>query len=312
MRIAVESNIPFIKGVFEAAGHEVSYLSPEDFTHERIKKADALVIRTRTVCNAALLDDTNVKKIATATIGIDHIDLAYCKANGIEVYNAPGCNAPAVAQYVMAAMATVGITAGTIGIVGVGNVGSIVDRWAKYNGFKTLLCDPPLGMPATIDEIAQKADIITFHTPLDESTHHMANADFFASLKRTPVIINAARGPIVETNALIAALETKKVSGAIIDCWEGEPEINGQLLEMATIATPHIAGYSLEGKRRATAMAVRAIDSTIDLPIDRVTEYASLKEICESYDPRKDSNALKEHVDMFEQLRNTYNYRPEP
>ncbi len=312
MRIAVESKIPFIRGIFESAGHDVRYLAPEEFNNSSIKDMDALVIRTRTHCNARLLDNTRVKRIVTATIGTDHIDMAYCTTKGIEVSNAPGCNAPAVAQYVLAGISAVGAKGKTLGIIGVGNVGSIVNRWAKHNGFDTLLCDPPLGLPSSIDEIAEKADIITFHTPLDESTYHMADADFFASLKRTPLIINAARGPIVDTGALIAAIKTKQVSGAIIDCWENEPDINRELLDMAAIATPHIAGYSLEGKRRATAMAVRAIDPSIGQSIDAVTEYAALSDICASYNPLKDSNALKSHPENFEHLRNSYDYRPEP
>lgn len=311
MKIAVESKIPFIKGIFESAGHEVKYLAPEDFNNSSIQGMDALVIRTRTICNATLLDNTKVRKIATATIGTDHIDLPYCIARGIEVNNAPGCNAPAVAQYVLAGISAAQAK-GTIGIVGVGNVGSIVNRWAQHNGYKTLLCDPPLGLPATLEQIAQEADIITFHTPLDETTHHMANADFFASLRRKPLIINAARGPIVDTEALVSALKAQQVSGAIIDCWEGEPDINQELLRLVQIATPHIAGYSLEGKRRATAMAVKAIDSSINLPIEKVTEFASIQEICASYNPLSDSDALKAHPKDFEQLRNAYNYRSEP
>lgn len=313
MRIAVESKIPFIKGLFESAGHEVVYLAPEDFNNASVRDKDALVVRTRTICNAALLDGSSVKKIATATIGLDHIDLTYCAANGIEVYNAPGCNAPAVAQYVLAGIAATGIKTGaTIGIVGVGNVGSIVNRWARYNGFKTLLCDPPLGLPTSMEEIAQKADIITFHTPLDESTYHMADEQFFDSLKLRPLIINAARGAIVDSEALIKALKMGQVSGAIIDCWEGEPCISRELLDMATIATPHIAGYSLEGKRRATAMAVKAIDPNITLAIDSVTEYALLEDICRSYDPMADTAVLKANSETFEAQRNNYNYRPEP
>lgn len=311
MKIAVESKIPFIKGVFESAGHSVSYLAPEEFCNKSVKEMDALVIRTRTRCDAHLLADSKVKKIATATIGIDHIDMAYCAAKGITVNNAPGCNAPAVAQYVLAGIAAAGAK-GTLGIVGVGNVGSIVNRWAKHNGFNTLLCDPPLGLPTTMQKIAEKADIITFHTPLDESTSHIANADFFASLKRTPLIINAARGPITDTQALINAIKAKQISGAIIDCWENEPDINRELLDLSFIATPHIAGYSLEGKRRATAMAVNAIDSSIHLPIDDVTDLASLPDICASYNPLADSEMLKKHPDRFEQLRNEYNYRVEP
>lgn len=311
MKIAIESKIPFINGIFEAAGHEVTYLSPEEFTANSVKNFEALVIRTRTKCDESLLKDSKVKKIATATIGTDHIDLDYCKSRGIDIYNAPGCNAPAVAQYVLSSISTLG-KKGKLGIVGVGNVGSIVNRWAQYNDIETLLCDPPLGKPYSLEQLTEEADIITFHTPLDASTFHLADAKFFASLKRKPLIINAARGPVIDTNALIDAIKQGHVCGAVIDCWEEEPNINNELLNLAQITTPHIAGYSIEGKRRATAMAVCAIDPSIDLHIDSITEFASLTKICATYNPLKDSALLKAQPNKFETLRNNYDYRQEP
>lgn len=312
MNVAVESHIPFIKGKLEAAGHCVEYLTPEEFTRHNIRQADALIVRTRTRCDASLLDDTNVKKIATATIGTDHIDTDYCARRGIEVHNAPGCNAPAVAQYVLASLGSLGITDATIGIVGVGHVGSIVDRWARANGYKTLLCDPPLGKPATLRDIAENSDVITFHTPLDASTFHMADAEFFAACRRTPLIINAARGAIVDTPALIDALKSGAVRGAVIDCWEGEPAISRELLDLSAIATPHIAGYSLQGKRRATAMALAAIDPTLHESLDPVAPHPTLAAILSTYNPLTDTALLKQTPTAFEPLRNTYPLRPEP
>lgn len=314
MKIVVESHIPFIRGVFENVGHQVTYLAPEQFNNDTIRDADALVIRTRTKCNASLLDGTRVRKIATATIGTDHIDLNYCRDAGIDVYSAPGCNAPGVAQYVLSSIYHTFPQGArpVIGIVGVGHVGSIVDRWARFNNYPTLLCDPPKSIGITLAEIAEKADIITFHTPLDDSTFHMANEAFFSSLKRKPMIINAARGPVVDTAALLRAMNRGMVSGAVIDCWEGEPNLNLELLEQAYIATPHIAGYSLEGKRRATAMAVRAIDPNIKLPLDSVAEHPNITEIAASYNPVVDTANLKAHPQMFERLRNEYALRKEP
>lgn len=312
MKIAIESKIPFIKGILENKGHVVTYLAPEEFTPAAVRDMDALIVRTRTRCDAALLSGSHVRKIATATIGTDHIDLGYCAARGIEVHNAPGCNAPAVAQYVLSSIAALKAENGTLGIVGVGHVGSIVRRWAEANGIRTLLCDPPLGLPATLADLAREADVITFHTPLDATTRHMADAAFFDSLQRKPVIINAARGPIVDTPALKHAIRQGRVSHAVIDCWEGEPAIDLELLDLAAIATPHIAGYSLEGKRRATAMAIRAIDPAIDLPLDPVADSPTLAEICRSYSPLTDTAALKSDPAAFESLRNTYNYRHEP
>lgn len=314
MKIIVESHIPFIRGIFEDAGHIVQYLAPEQFSNKTVKDADALVIRTRTKCDATLLDGTRVKKIATATIGTDHIDHEYCRRNGIEVFSAPGCNAPGVAQYVLSSIyhAFPHDVRPIIGIVGVGNVGSIVNRWARSNGYPTLLCDPPKGLDTTLAEIAERADIITFHTPLDSSTFHMANNHFFASLKRKPLIINAARGPVVDTAALLSAMDDEKICGAVIDCWEGEPNINRELLNQAVIATPHIAGYSLEGKRRATAMAVKAIDPNIILPLDGIADKPDITEVATSYNPLIDTANLKANPQMFERLRNEYSLRHEP
>ena len=313
MRVIVESHIPFIKGHLEAAGHEVIYLDPEAITADAVKDADALVIRTRTRCDAALLEGSRVSRIATATIGTDHIDLGYCRRNGIVVNNAPGCNAPAVAQYVLSAVLAAGFGPGaTIGIVGVGHVGSIVDRWARANGYRTLLCDPPLGLPASLGQIAAEADVVTFHTPLDATTRHMAGRDLFDACRRSPMVINAARGPVTDTRALIDALGSGRLSTAAIDCWEGEPTINLSLLDMAFIATPHIAGYSLEGKRRATAMALHAIDPELSVSLDPVAEAPTLDSIAASYSPLADTAALKNAPLDFESLRNHYDYRPDP
>lgn len=304
----IESHIPFVVGRLEALGHEVVYLSPENFTSVAVRDADALIVRTRTRCDSTLLDGSCVRKIATATIGTDHIDLDYCKTHGIEVHNAPGCNAPAVAQYVLSSLNSLGVKSGSIGIVGVGHVGSIVDRWARVNGFKTLLYDPPLGLYDSVFD----ADVITFHVPLDETTRYMANADFFKKCTRAPVFINAARGPVVDTVALIEAIKSGRVGKSVIDCWEGEPDISLPLLELADIATPHIAGYSLEGKRRAAAMALSAIDPKIEAKIDPIAEAPSLSEIAVGYNPIIDTLALKANPSDFENLRNNYTYRSEP
>lgn len=311
MHLVIESHIPFIGGKFEAAGHTVDYLPPEEFTPEAIKDADTLIIRTRTRCNAELLKGSAVRRIATATIGTDHIDLDYCRRNNISVYNAPGCNAPGVAQYVLSTIATLRPDAQTIGIVGVGHVGSIVDRWARANGFKTMLCDPPLGLNTPLETLAAEADVITFHTPLDSTTRHMADATFFNQCVRKPLIINAARGAIVDTPALVEAIERGRVEAAI-DCWEGEPDVSLRLLELASVATPHIAGYSLEGKQRATAMAIRAIDRSIATQLPPVAQAPSIEAIAASYSPLADTAALRSAPRAFEVLRNSYSFRAEP
>ncbi len=314
MRIIIESHIPHIRGLAEAAGHSVSYLPPEEFTPATVAQADALIVRTRTHCNAALLHGSSVKAIATATIGMDHIDLPYCASQGIAVHNAPGCNAPAVAQYVLATIAHVQPAIKRLGIVGVGHVGSLVDRWARANGIPTLLCDPPRAARegsadfVTLEEIAAHCDVITFHTPLDASTHHLINHEFLSRCQPGALIINAARGAVADTQALLLNPQLRYA----IDCWEGEPHISLPLLEAAIVATPHIAGYSLQGKQRASAMALQAIDPQIALPMPPVAQAPTLAQIAASYNPLTDTAALRAAPHAFELLRNHYPLRPEP
>lgn len=338
LKIAVERNIPFIQGLLESFA-DVVYLSAEDFTPETVRDVDAMIVRTRTRCDAALLAGSRCRFIATATIGTDHIDLDWCREAGITVVNAPGCNAPAVAQYVFASISKLidrPIDQYTIGIVGVGHVGSIVERWARTLGMRVLVCDPPRsraeagGEWSTLGDIAREADIITFHTPLtregEDATYHIADAAFFASLLRRPIIIDSARGPVVDTPALVDALDRGLVSHAVIDCWEGEPAVSPELLRRADIATPHIAGYSLEGKIRATQMSLDALTAHFGLPHisavpagesapadpATVADLAITPEIIAGgYNPIGDTAALKSDPAAFESLRNHYNYRRE-
>ncbi|MBQ9073304.1 MAG: 4-phosphoerythronate dehydrogenase [Muribaculaceae bacterium] len=334
--LVIEDNIPFIKGILDDVA-KVYYLRPEEITSKSMKCVDGLVTRTRTLCNASLLDESNCRFIATATIGTDHIDLQYCKNRGITVANAPGCNAPAVAQYVMASIlyhrlrrnATNSLCDTTLGVVGVGHVGSIVAEWARQLGMTVLECDPPRKMSESgehwvdLNVIAERCDYITFHTPLTRdgiyATYHLADDDFYAKLRRRPAIINSARGAIVNTEALLRALDDGRVSDVMIDCWEQEPNINPQLLKRAFVATPHIAGYSREGKIRATAMAVKALTRYFDLPDLNVAEVVpegaapsvTVDSIMQSYSPEDDTKALKTNISKFETLRNNYLYRQE-
>lgn len=331
-RIIVERNIPFIDGVLDDLA-DVRYLPASEITSETMAQVDALVTRTRTRCDRRLLDGSRCSVIATATIGTDHIDLPYCASRGITVANAPGCNAPAVAQWVLSSALRLidgDPSTKTIGIVGVGHVGSIVDRWARGLGFKTLLCDPPRadrgdsGDFVTINEIAEKADIITFHTPLTRDglypTFHLCDAAFLNRCSRRPIIMNAARGPVTDTAALIEALDSHLISAAAIDCWEGEPNISERLLKLTSIATPHIAGYSREGKIRATQMALDALTTHFGLPrllasapaapAPKATVTAT--ELLDSYDPLVDTAALRRNPADFESLRNNYRLRAEP
>lgn len=327
LHIIVERNVRFVEGVLEQFG-TVEYLAPEEISAERVQKADALFIRTRNRCDAALLDGSQCRFIGTATIGTDHIDLPYCASRGITAVNAPGCNAPAVAQYVMASILAIAnrpIEQYTIGIIGVGHVGSIVERWARRMGMEALVNDPPRQAAegsdnwSTLDEIAERADIITVHTPLDATTRHLLDDAYISTFRRSPIVINAARGPIADTDALIRGIDSGKIHHLVIDCWENEPDISRELLRRATIATPHIAGYSLEGKIRAARMVLDEFSRTFSLPHIEMPQSApagaaskvSPAAIARSYHPEDDTARLKDAPETFETLRNTYALRHE-
>ena len=330
MKIIIEKNIPFIKGMLDNVA-EVSYMAPDEINAAAMRDADALVARTRTRCDASLLDGSKCRFIATATIGTDHIDLDYCCSHGITVKNAPGCNAPAVAQYVFAVIAALrGLDTGfTLGVVGAGHVGSIIVNWAKEMGITTLVCDPPRADAegkegfTDIEEIARKCDVITFHTPMTRDgkypTFHLLDRNLVDKMGRKPLIINSARGPVTDTQALLYGLHSGKIGCAAIDCWENEPGISPELLDLAAVATPHIAGYSREGKIRATRMSLDSLTSYFGLPkvemAEKVPEGAAtgvtLASVASSYNPLDDTEALKSSPESFEKLRNTYNYRDE-
>ena len=268
MKIVADRHIPFLEGVFEPYA-EVVYIDGRAITHDDIVDADALVIRTRTRCNAALLDGTRVRMIATATIGTDHIDLDYCREKGIEVHNAEGCNAGGVMQYVfsaiygVAARKSIKIDNMTIGIVGVGHGGSKVEAMARYLGLDVLLCDPPRAEKegpeafCSLDYLLANSHVVTMHVPLDETTRKMADEEFFRMMQPGAIFINASRGEVVDDDALVQAIP--KLGAVVIDTWNNEPDVNADLIEMVDIATPHIAGYSYQGKQNGTASAVQSV-----------------------------------------------------
>ncbi len=268
MKIVADIDIPFLSGVFEPYG-EVVYKKGIEISREDVLDADALMVRTRTRCDASLLEGTSVKMIATATIGMDHIDEEYCRSNGIEVANAAGCNAGGVMQYVFSALYGVAARKGikidgsTIGIIGVGNVGRKVEDMAEYLGFNILRCDPPRAAAegsegfCSLEYLLAESDIVTLHVPLDQTTRGMANEDFFTLMKPGAIFINAARGEVVDENALLSAYP--KFGAIVLDTWNNEPHINEELMDVVDIATPHIAGYTYQGKQNGTSMAVRAV-----------------------------------------------------
>ncbi len=296
MKLVIDKDIPFIKGVFEPYA-EVVYSKGAEICRDIIKDADGLIIRTRTKCCKSLLEGTAVRFIASATIGTDHVDLPYCASRGIHFENAAGCNSSAVMQYVYTALYSLARErkipvkygpdgdfeekALTIGVIGTGNVGSKVASLGEYLGFKVLRNDPPKqilqnralergGIRAEeaveyseLNDLLERSDIVTLHVPLLESTESMADARFFGRMKRGTLFINSSRGEVVDENALLHYRE--KLSGLVLDVWNNEPEINAELVAAADIATPHIAGYSVEGKANGTLMAIKAAAGFFDI-----------------------------------------------
>lgn len=346
MKIIADENIPFLKGVAEKLG-EVEYISGTDFSNERIKSADALIIRTVAHMDEAMLKDTNVKLICTATIGYDHIDTRYCEEHGIKWKNAPGCNSSSVQQYIVSALLVLSHQKGfdlrnkTIGIIGVGNVGKKVAKACEILGMNVLLNDPPRqeieinnDSFVSLDLIKERADIITFHAPLIRDgkfkTYHLADSTFFDTLGKKPIIINSARGAIIDTEAIKLAIKEEKITASIIDCWENEPSIDLEYLNMVDIATPHIAGYSADGKAKATRMALSALAGYFKLdktpiesiippaPADPIIDLNKLSQnkriesaILATYNPLHDFDKLKSSPLLFKQLRNEYPLRRE-
>ena len=394
-KIIIDANIPYIRGAFDDIA-EVEYLVAKDITHDKVMNTDALIVRTRTRCNAELLDGTRVKMIATATIGIDHIDTEYCDSHGIQWTNAPGCNAESVAQWVGSALTVwankhnCSLVGKTIGIVGHGHVGKRVERLAHKLGMNVLLNDPPLALEnpdryVDLHTIAHECDVITFHTPLTRegefATYHLADEEFFEIIKNkkiTPppcgtspktgeeyksstLIINAARGGIINENALLSYLNSHdnlsysppKLGGVVedrggnnssfyrqrlkdlrfltphssfanfaIDCWDGEPETNSELRQRALIATPHIAGYSADGKLNATQQVVQAVAKALNIIPNTIEGLSEKKttnkegdelkdELLNNYNILADSDALKAEPEKFEHFRSNYPVRRE-
>ena len=340
LKIVADKAIPFLEGVFDPYA-DMTYLPGDKIGPEDVRDADVLMVRTRTKCNAALLEGSKVKFIATATIGTDHIDFPYCDSKGIVVRNAPGCNAGGVMEYVFSALyglasrKSISLQGDTIGIIGVGHVGSLIERMGRALGFKILKCDPPRAEAegsfgfCDLEYLLQNSQIVTLHVPLDETTRGMANSEFFSLMQPGAFFINAARGEVVCDDALKAAIP--KLGPVIIDTWNHEPDIDLDLMEKVAIATPHIAGYSYQGKQNGTAAAVRAVAHYFgitelyeffpktDLPENEAVkldlkglnqgEIASVLQY--NYPIFTDDFMLRLNPENFDKLRSEYNYRRE-
>lgn len=330
MRIVADSAIPYLKGILEPYA-EVEYLPGSAFTPSDVLHADALIVRTRTRCDRSLLEGSSVKLIATATIGFDHIDLEYCQRQGIEIATAAGCNARGVLQWAGAVLTWLSHKEGwaphekTLGIVGLGHVGSLVKEYTETWGFRTICCDPPRQerehagfLP--IEQVARRSDLLTFHTPLDDSTFHLCGGDLLDLLPAGAVVLNSSRGEVVDEQALLASGRS-----FILDVWEHEPHLHPLLLERALLATPHIAGYSAQGKANATAAAVRSVAAHFGLPLQHwypsreVTpctpcpiEWEQMSNTIGTYfDIEAQSRRLKAAPTEFERMRDGYAYRQE-
>jgi erythronate-4-phosphate dehydrogenase len=347
MKIIIDDKIPYINGALEPFA-EVLYLPGNLTTADVVRDADALITRTRTICSKEILEGSKVKFIATATIGFDHIDTDYCKTAGIEWINAPGCNAESVNQYVSSALFSYSIRkkyaleGKTMGIVGVGQVGSRIAKTCEILGMKVLLNDPPRERAEgssqfdSLETIQEQADIISFHVPLNrggqDNTFHMVSEQFLQNLKRQPIIINTCRGEVFDTESVYRAIKAGDISGLIIDCWENEPELDLDLLSVADYGTPHIAGYSKDGKSNGTKTSVRAISRFFELGIDdwepddvekpanpiieqdgnNRSENAFLADaVLSTYQIEDDDRALRDQPHLFEQFRGDYPVRRE-
>lgn len=272
MKIVCSSNMPFAKEAFGTLGETV-ILQERKITASDVRDADILAIRSTTKVDKELLDGSRVRFIGTATIGFNHMDIDYIQSRGIKWCAAAGCNANSVAEYFVAAMLTLSGKSGveldgaTVGVVGVGNVGRLVCERAASLGMKVLRNDPPRARAegttgfVTLEQIRAQSDIITTHVPLakdgPDRTFHMIDADFLSGLKPGCVLMNASRGPVVDTHALMNAIAGRKIGHCVLDVWEGEPEYKMELLDVIDIGTPHIAGHSFEGKAMGTVAVYR-------------------------------------------------------
>lgn len=347
MKIVIDAHIPFIRGVLEPWA-EVEYIPGREISPEPLKNADLLIIRSRTWVNRQLLEDSHVKTVISATIGTDHIDTEWCRAKGIRVKNAPGCNSGAVMQYVTAALVWLARRKGfrygekTLGIIGVGNVGSKVANTAKALGFRVLLNDPPRARNeggkgfVAIEDILERSDIMTIHVPLNKTgrdkTLSMINERVLKMAKKGMILINTSRGPVVEDHALKNWVNSGNSGGLVLDVWNSEPDIDRELLEMCDLGTPHIAGYSVDGKANATAMSVQAVAQVLNLPLtkwypEHLPEPDNLrisldnqkmdhqecieKAVLHTYPIERDDDLLRTKTEEFESLRINYPVRRE-
>ncbi len=346
-RIIADDKIPFLKGALEPYA-EMIYMPGNEINRDILMHSDALLIRTRTKCNESLLNGTRIRFIGTATIGFDHIDINYCDKNKIIWTNAPGCNSVSVQQYISSALLKIAsennfqLKNKTLGIIGVGNVGSKVEKFARAIGMNVLLNDPPRERAEgkrefhCLDAVLSESDILTVHVPLnmtgEDHTFHLFNEAVFRKIRRNSWFINSSRGEVTDTKDLKEALISGILGGAVIDVWENEPSIDLELMNLVSIATPHIAGYSTDGKANGTAMVVNSISKHFHLPLadwypdnvpstgapvisidcDGKSEDEIIREaVTHTYNIVEDNDRFRLLPSEFEKLRGNYPLRRE-
>jgi erythronate-4-phosphate dehydrogenase len=353
MKIVADENIPCVEQAFGTLG-DVTLVSGRELHAGQVRDADVLLVRSVTRVGAELLDGSRVRFVGSATIGFDHIDLDYLKTHNIGFSTAPGSNAVSAAEYVVSALLALSerqqfvLADKTIGIVGYGNVGSRVHRKLEALGVACLVNDPPLQEQGRVqhfvglDEIPG-TDIITLHVPLTHTgrhpTFHLVDETFMSRLRPHTILVNTARGAVVDNRALERLLEGRPDLSIVLDVWEGEPAIDSALLKKVALGTPHIAGYSLDGKMRGTEMVYRAVcehfglagpwQAVDDLPAGQSLDLAATADtdpdaclrraVFHAYDIRRDDRRLRELLNLipaerpgyFDRLRKEYPVRRE-
>ncbi|MCH7336936.1 4-phosphoerythronate dehydrogenase [Acinetobacter sp. NIPH 2699] len=310
MKIIADENLAFTDYFF-AEFAEIQHKAGRTLTHEDVHDADALLVRSVTKVNHRLIDQTKIQFVGSATIGTDHLDIKALEQQNIAWSNAAGCNAQAVAEYVITALLHLNIdllekdNQFTLAIVGLGNVGKRLAVMAQLLGWRVIGYDPYVQLAGieniSFNELLKRADAISIHVPLtvsgDYPTQHLFDEAAFENMKASAILINSARGPVIKQSALMADIEkTKRL--VVLDVFEFEPEISQQLLDMLALATPHIAGYSLEGKARGTQMIYEAFCNRFGY--DASKRFESQLPNVEPYFDQQDLKAvLKQHLSQI-------------
>ncbi len=348
MKILVDENMPYAQQLFCQLG-EVKAVPGRPLPIEELDDTDALMVRSITKVNASLLAGKPVKFVGTATAGFDHVDTAWLEQQKIAFSSAPGCNAIAVVEYVFSALMVFAeqegfqLTDKTVGIVGVGNVGGRLAKRLRALGVNVLLCDPPRADRGddeqfhSLETLLKQADILTFHTPLNKSgrynSYHLINESNLDILPEGRILINASRGEVIDNAALLSALNQGKKLRVVLDVWEPEPDLSLELLNKIDIATPHIAGYTLEGKARGTTQVYEAycdfigqpqyVELSTLLPKPLISTISVQGELTQTllkqlihlvYDVRRDDAPLRKVASIkgeFDKLRKFYPVRRE-